>query len=104
MTAARTRIARYRPMGSHLWVECFQPRSERIKGFIEDATKEVLRQHGAADLAGFAFVVWGRDGESTCDCANLEGHIPTILIPDFVRNRLLAWRIEGWTLDTINGC
>lgn len=29
--------------------------------------------------------------------------IPTIMAPDFVRNRLLAEVIGGWTIDVING-
>lgn len=60
---------------------------------------EVFRKHGD-NVAGFALVIWGSDGGSTCDAQVADGSsIPTILVPDFVRNRLLAQRIEQWTLD-----
>jgi hypothetical protein len=53
-------------------------------------------------IAGFAFMVWSEDGASTSD-ARTDGHIPSILVPDFVRNKLLADRIEAWTVERING-
>lgn len=56
-----------------------------------------------SEIAGFAFVVWGKDGTSVCIQRVKDGSmIPSILVPDFVRNRLLAERIEQWTIETIN--
>lgn len=52
-------------------------------------------------LAGYALVVWQTDGTSTAFLQS-DGKIPSILVPDFVRNRLLAMRIEDWTIETIN--
>ncbi len=48
---------------------------------------------------GFAFVVWSNDHNSVADAANYRSNIPTILIPDFVRNRLLAERIVDWAVE-----
>jgi hypothetical protein len=50
-------------------------------------------------LAGYAVMAWDKDGVSTIDAANFGSCIPNILIPDFVRNRLLAHRIEEWVLE-----
>lgn len=72
------------------------------RAYAMTRAREVIAGHGT-DLAGYAVMAWTKDGTSTCDSANLAGNIPTILIPDFVRNRLLAHRIEEWTLEEING-
>lgn len=73
---------------------------------------DILREKWAADVPqmmreskgrveGFAVMIWGSDGSTVY--AHTDGSIPSILVPDFVRNRLLASRIEAWTIDTING-
>ena len=55
------------------------------------------------DVAGAAFVVWSADnGSSAMMFAGADSRIPSILIPDFVRNRLLAVKIIDWTKDDIN--
>lgn len=65
-------------------------------------TREVAKSHDGR-IAGFAVVVWGPDNASTCACrVGNASTIPSILAPDFVRNRLLADRIESWTIETIN--
>ena len=47
-------------------------------------------------------MAWGSDGGSSCKTFVKDGSIiPTALIPDFVRNRLLAERIEQWTLESL---
>ncbi len=49
---------------------------------------------------GFAFVIWAEDGLSAADMGgNDKNRIPGILIPDFARNRLLAEKIEEWTMS-----
>lgn len=80
------------------------PTSDATRGYMERHIHEVFDGHGD-DLAGIAIVVWGSDNASTCYSGIGDGknQIPSILIPDFVRNRLLAERIEKWTLATING-
>ena len=71
---------------------------------IEKRFRAVLDAHGE-DICGFALVVWGSDTRSTADLG-VKIHdgsvIPEILIPDFVRNRLLAVKIEQWTIDELN--
>lgn len=61
--------------------------------FISDAPEE---------FSGYAIVTWHKDGTSVCELGS-DGRIPSVLVPDFVRNRLLAQKIEEWTIDTING-
>lgn len=75
---------------------------ERVQVDIE--VKHVLDTHSAhdSDIAGFAFMVWDKEGASTVKALRFTGAIPTILIPDFVRNRLLAETSEDWTIETIN--
>lgn len=53
----------------------------------------------SAEIGGFAIVVWDADGASSADLANFTGKIPSIMISDFIRNRLLAAKIEGWTYE-----
>lgn len=97
------------------------PRLRRVR-FKDGRTIEVLRpkpsddQHIRAQLkkvvawamemdrplGGAAIAVWDIDGSSICDLQS-NGTIPAILVPDFVRNRLLAAKIEDWTIDTLNG-
>jgi hypothetical protein len=60
-----------------------------------------LAAHGG-DIAGYAFVVWGADMGSTVVLDVDRNPIPSALIPDFVRNCLLAYRIETWTLETLS--
>lgn len=54
-------------------------------------------------VAGFAVVVWGPDNKSTA-LMNVAANskMPLMMIPDFVRNRLLADQIERWTIADIN--
>ena len=75
------------------------------KALVERRIRALLDSHHAhADTAGFAIVVWGADGSSTCDLgAGKRSNIPTILVPDFVRNRLLAAKIIDWAMDDICG-
>lgn len=98
---ATAAVKRYR----RLKVVAFGPakqKADRVK--LEKRIRAVIDAHCDAgmDLGGFAMVVWNRDGASTCDMASDGGVSPPIMIPDFVRNRLLAQKIEHWTIDTIN--
>ncbi len=70
---------------------------------IDEHVRLALDGMGAG-IVGFAFVVWGDDNGSVAVAENFEGsRIPSILVPEFVRNRLLARQIEIWTLDDIDG-
>jgi hypothetical protein len=55
------------------------------------------------DIAGFSFVVWGRDGGSTCAArANMRSQIPPIMIPEFVKARLMAEEIVKWSVEAVD--
>lgn len=76
------------------------PRAEARRSFIASANDAFCTHPD--DCAGFALVIWGADGTSTAACQIARSNsIPSILVPDFVRNRLLAQRIESWTLDSV---
>ena len=75
-----------------------RPKGYKSRAHVERMVRKVLDAQGA-DIAGFAFVVWAKDGASTADAQNKTSSIPNILIPDFVRNRLLAERIEAWAVS-----
>lgn len=99
--AARTSIPRLRSVkfktGGELRVLPTKRRDARR--YVEDYVRQVLDAQGT-DITGFAFVVWGADLSSSADLASGDGSpIPSILIPDFVRNRLLARKIEDWTRE-----
>lgn len=81
----------------------------RPKAKEADKMHAIYAKHGAEcvsdfgpNLSGISLVTWGKDGSSTCMLLS-DGQIPGILVPDFVRNRLLAKKIEDWTIDTVNG-
>ena len=83
--------------------------SNENRAHIERRIRDVLDAHGS-DIRGFALVVWAKDGMSTADFGHQalkDGEtgpiMPDILIPDFVRARLLALKIEEWAVDTIRG-
>lgn len=85
------------------------PTTNENRVYIERRLRGVLDAHGS-DLRGFALVVWAKDGMSTADFGSQslkDGEVgpilPDILIPDFVRSRLLALKIEEWAVDTIRG-
>ena len=75
------------------------PSVEDDKRFVEKRIKAALATHQDR-VAGFAFVVWGPDnGSAALLSVNDLSKIPSILAGDFVRNRLLASTIEGWTME-----
>jgi hypothetical protein len=71
-----------------------QPSTEKI---VRADVEAVIRAQGEA-IAGFAFVVWGADGGSTCGFRNF-GNSPVMapLLGDFVGKRLYAELVERWT-------
>lgn len=63
--------------------------------------KDVLATHDGP-VAGFTFTCWDEDSRSTTTTVvGLASRIPSALVPDFVRNRLLADLIETWTLQDL---
>ena len=106
MRAARLRVKRWKPKGSHLWVTVLHKpdaldRERAVRRYVDDAL--IAQARDGHEIVGFAFMVWDHRGTSVATAYNMDGHIPAILIPDFVRNRLLAGKIEQWTIDTLNG-
>lgn len=105
MTSARTRIGRVKLKGG-ADLKVFPGLENTDRRYVEKDVRGVLDSHmrsADARIAGFAFVVWDVDGTSTCIASVNDGStIPAILVPDFVRNRLLPDRIERWTIDTVN--
>ncbi len=65
--------------------------------YAEDRMRSLIDAHDTR-IAGFAMVIWAPDGASTALTVVNEGSkIPSIMVPDFVRNRLLADTIERWS-------
>lgn len=96
--SARVRIGRVKLKRDGKVVLLRKPEDHRAA--IADCVNSILNGHGT-DIAGMAFVVWGSDMQSTADMKVFGNPIPTMLVPDFVRNRLLAERIETWTLEAL---
>ncbi len=76
-------------------------RRKRNQDDIAKAIAEVLDGHGP-DAVGVALVLWDADGHSTACCRALLGsRIPPVLVPEFVKMRLLGEVIEGWAVDAV---
>jgi hypothetical protein len=72
---------------------------ERTRRAIMSETREMLDGMVAdgRPVVGFAMVMWDCEGHSDAACRAYPGsNIPTIAVPDFVRNRLLASKIVEW--------
>jgi hypothetical protein len=102
METARTRIVNVKPKFALIQLDKAQ--NSRTISYVQEKLKQTIEAHSdnGGFVAGFAFVIWDKDGSSTANAGNLHGNIPSILIPDFVRNRLLASVIEKWTRDAVN--
>ena len=98
MTHAGCRISRVRPKNSQLAeVVVLKPEdSKRRQRFLDDCRK-VMNAH-PQDIDGYAVVVWARDNASTCFAIG-GSSMPSILVPDFVRARLLAYKICRWAME-----
>lgn len=101
MTTARVRIGRVTlKRGGR--IELLREPANADRGAIEAHLRETIDAHGQ-DFAGYAVVFWSSDGGSTADLRlGSNSKIPSILVPDFVRNRLLALQVERWTIDSVN--
>lgn len=77
-------------------------RRQKTRKLIESRIKAVLDAQGEP-IVGMAFVVWGPDGASTADVvASLPGNsIPSCLVPEFVKLRLLGEVVEGWAIKAL---
>jgi hypothetical protein len=73
---------------------------ERTRHAIMSEVRSMLDGLSENDrpVVGFAMVMWNADGTSNAACKAYPGSsIPSIAIPDFARNRLLAEKIEEWS-------
>lgn len=84
-------------------IEVFRPKPDPCEfpnDYIIGEVEECLAVQ-SDNTAGFAFICWSKDGASTCQIKT-DGSIPSIYVPDFLRNRLLAHQIEKWTIQEIH--
>ena len=93
----RLRSIRYKDgRGSLRVVPDFRDKDRPI---VEAHIKQMLDIQGN-DIAGFAFVVWGADKRAMAySSSNSRSVIPPIMVPDFVRERLLAEKIMEWSRE-----
>ena len=98
--SAGCRIGRVRYKAGGAQLVLLQAPEERSRQRCLQMVRETV--DAAEDVGGWAFVVWGPDGASVAAVGVPRSNIPSILVPDFVRNRLLAYRREDWTLETVN--
>ncbi len=89
----RTRSATLKASG--VKVHFLLQAKERDRRDLMAAMREALDMHDD-DVVGYAIVLWNWENASTALCRVRAGGIPTVLVPDFVRNRLLAERILIW--------
>lgn len=100
MTAARVAIRRVRfKSGGEL--RLMPDRRDAGRAKIESLIREALDAQG--EVVGFALVAWDTGTRSvSTSWSGASNPIPSVLMPDFVRNRLLAECIGTWTIDIIN--
>lgn len=84
-------------------------REIRVMRSTDDGNAEIKRRVSQAvdalsePVVGVALVAWSENNGSVAHVyVGDDSRIPFILVPDFVRNRLLANAIEKWTIDTLD--
>jgi hypothetical protein len=91
---ARVRIKNVR-MKSDNVVLLHEPESVE-EGNVLGLIRWLLARQGS-DIVGVAVVIWGSDNGSVAAIETYgKSQRPEILVPDFVRNRLLGSKIEEW--------
>lgn len=94
----RLRSVRLKSGGGEIRVMRLPSRDEEVN-YAKKRIAAAVDAHSGR-VAGFAAVIWGADNSSTSlITVNAGSRIPSIYVPDFVRNRLLASQIEAWTMD-----
>ena len=91
MTHPGCRISRVRPKGRGLAeVVYLKPRHDLIRETLLAWARTLAESAPAASgLAGFAFVVWNRERESSVSVQSWEAGIGLVEAPDFVRGILV---------------
>lgn len=96
MNAVRIKSVTFKDSGLRVYPMPDPALRDRV--WVMESVRKVLNTH--LRIAGFAFIAWEPDGSSACvmDARDIS-HIPTTLIPDFVRERLRAERMFKWMDD-----
>jgi hypothetical protein len=81
-------------------VHYLRPEQDFARAHVLGEVKDIVNAHGDAgcNIAGFAFVIWASDNASTATvrCGPLST-IPSVAMPEFIKQRLLAAKIEEWS-------
>ena len=96
----RVRIVRVRPKRGQKVELLRVPKSEdRSKILREDVGRFISTM--PAEIAGFAIMMWDMDLNTNGKIRVWDNPIPSILVPDLVRNWLLAKQAEDWTVERL---
>jgi len=96
---AGCRIRSVREKASGFVLHRLQDRSDQARiSFLRDMRALVdAMQRDGRPIVGYAVVLWDADNGSNASLrAGLGSSIPSIAMPEFVKNRLLASKIEEW--------
>ena len=94
---AGCRIRSVRDKASGFVLHLLKPQTERARAsFLRDVRDMVDRFHrDGSPIVGYAVVIWGADGASMAALRAGEGSsIPSIAMPEFIKNRLIAAKID----------
>lgn len=86
-------------------IEVIRPRysTASVAEKLATASGRMIECLGSAVPVGYVLVCWEANGQIRSMRMGSNGNpIPSILVPDFVRNALLADTTEDWTIDAIN--
>jgi hypothetical protein len=100
VTNAGCRIRSVRPKGrdsARLLV--FPDTRKRDRDFVLRIITNNLDAH-TGGIAGFAFVVWDNSLASSAELrCSLSGQIPSIAMPEFIKNRVMATKVMEWVRE-----
>jgi hypothetical protein len=97
-SGCRIRSARFKDSGFVL--HRLHNTTERARAsFLRDMRSLVdAAQRDGRPIVGYAVVLWDSDlGSNASLCAGQGSVIPSIAMPEFVKQRLLASKIQDWT-------
>lgn len=93
------RIRSVRDKASGFILHRLQDRTDAARvSFLRDMRSQVTAmQSDGRPIVGYAVVLWDADGGSNASLVAGQGSsIPSIAMPEFVKNRLLAAKIQDW--------
>ena len=99
MTHPGCRIRSVRDKASGFVLHLLPPQTQRARiSFLRDMRDLIDKcQADGLPMVGYAVVLWDAHGGSVAVARAGEGStIPSVALPDFARNRLLAAKIEEW--------